>query len=884
MKKPAPKSKSAEAAKLDAEKVRIATSNANLFSQNVSSFRAVAPLPDDSPLPPLKQTDLFLRGLFHVEHLVVYSHDLFNTYLSKVGEFKPKWDGSKRGVYVKVNRLTVAMGSGEKGGVRDQDCATDYMLVELDKASLQSQFSLWACLIELGFPVYSLTHSRGKSLHAVIRLKAADLGSYRSAAVEVFNLLSPFLPDTTCRNPSRYTRLPGFKRDGKIQSLLYHNPAAGVWTPELACNEEIRDWCEGLESPPESVVSSLLRATERTSYVANEQSDRQRKEFNAWSRALPLQGVLDMEALIEELGWESSEMAETKQEKKFYIECPWSEDHGGGGDSDGPKDAYVYERKTSAKFRWGFHCSHDACQCAGRNIKDVFDLLVADHPDELQAALAPLPDMEEYFDEEPGESLPEAPVALGKPAPETAVPADGPEEAKTVKGTGELLDMLPSEYTEALLFQKLHGDRVHYLHDEKVWLIWGKGVWGRDKVEKIRELAKDGAKERIKRATTADVKEMMARAGSSAMIDGILKTSRSVKPISSTSDKFDANPWLLGCQNGVLDLRTMKLGMGDPKDKVSLRCGVRYNPGASYDRWVQSLNESFPDNPEIVEFLQTFMGYCLTGLTMEQKMLIFYGTGRNGKSTFLDHVMKVLGDYGISSPKSLVIANPRGDDPGAASPALADLGRRRFSCISETEANSKLAESKVKDLISGETIRARQLHAGYQDLRVIAKLVLSSNHIPNIAGTDTGIWRRVLLVEFKEDFTGREDLSLNTILENEHEGILNWALEGCRRYQEEGLTVPDTVKSATIAFRESQDVMGQFLRECCIEHPDGRAPQKDAYKAYRHWAAEWGLNVSSGTAFNKKIKERGFPVHPRDGYPHWWGFSLKDDVTIKESD
>jgi putative DNA primase/helicase len=264
-------------------------------------------------------------------------------------------------------------------------------------------------------------------------------------------------------------------------------------------------------------------------------------------------------------------------------------------------------------------------------------------------------------------------------------------------------------------------------------------------------------------------------------------------------------------------------------------------------------------------------------------MLIFYGTGRNGKSTFLDHIMKVFGEYGINSPKSLVIANPRGDDPGAASPALADLGRRRFSCISETEANAKLAESKVKDLISGETVRARQLHAGFQDLRVITKLVLSSNHIPNIAGTDTGIWRRVLLVDFKEDFTGREDLALGTILENEREGILNWALEGCRRYQEEGLTVPDCIKSATVAFRESQDILGQFIQECCVEHPDNRAPQKETYEAYKKWAHEWGLTISSGKAFNKKLKERGFATHPLDGYPRWHGFSLRDEVTSSES-
>lgn len=873
MKKPSPakKTKSEAAQQLDAEKVRVSTANVQSF--NTLADMVTAPAEFALPEGGLPAAQKFLGTLFQPGDVIVYSADLFNIRTSTVASFKPSWPGSRRGVYVKVNRMVVDEPTGNNGGVRDQDCATDFVMLELDKCPKEDQLLFWKLLIGMGLPVLSLVDSAGKSLHAVIGVQAHSASEYRTFALALAELLEPFLPDTTSLNPSRFTRLPGFTRSGAMQNLLYLNPIARLWNPELSCNAQIRSLCAGLEPVPLAVHESMSRAISRNhDREETPESGKARKEFNEWSGGLPLNGVLDMAALIGSLGWASCDSADTRLEKKFYIQCPWSGEHGGGGDTDGPKDAYIYERKTSARFKWGFHCSHDACRTHGRTIKEVFELLIEEHGEVVQEAVVPHADVTDYFEDEPGETKPVA--ELPEPPPANVTEVGLPDEPAVIEGTGALLALMPGEHADAELLMKIHGTKLKFLHDEQRWLIWKKGVWQRDFVEAIKEKAKTVGRIRLEKAKSDEEKEIAARSMSSKMIEGVLKTVRSIPSVAVLSDKLDTNPWLLGCLNGVLDLRTMKVGPGDPKDLVSLRLGVKFNPAADGARWRSSTDEMFPRDPEVLAFLKRFFGHALWGKNPEQKMLILHGHGRNGKSTMLDTIQKVLGEYGINSPKGLLIANPRGDDPNAASPAVADLKGKRLACVSETEAEAKLAEAKLKDILSGEQVRARQMYEGYQTIRPIAKLVLSSNHLPKISGTDTGIWRRILVADFGEDFRGREDLSLDVVLENELEGVLNWLLEGYLDYMEHGLMIPAKVLAATEELRRSMDVLGLFLSDACQQGVAEKCLSKDLYETYRNWCHHIGTPAWSAITFGRRLKDRGFKSVQTHGYQTWAGLSL----------
>lgn len=874
MKKPNKKQKTLAAQNLEREKSRISTENVKKFCQEAEQvFPKTEFLPGDSGR---EECMSFVQAVFGTGRLA-FTFDLFNYTIFRAEEFNPTVRTSRRGAYVKVNALNVEEPSGPNGGVRDVDCCTENVMIELDKCQMSSQFDLWSLLISIGLPVVTLVDSRGKSLHAILRLAAGDPREFKRLAAQLVTLLAPFLPDGTSVNPSRCTRIPGFKRaekEGKVQNLLYLNPDAPAWRPESACNDVIRSFCHGLEDLPAPVRESMARAERRFAFEETPESDKEKKEFNKWSSGLPLKGGLDMDHFVTAAGWSSCEKEETPQEVKFFVECPWREEHSGGGDADKAKDAYIFERKTNARFKWGFHCSHDACRSQSRSIKDVFEVIQSDFEAEFLDSVLPYPDVEELFDEEEAEP------------PQTLYPEvanEQPEdEMDKGNGTGAFLAMRCSEYADSELFRRLAGHKIRYLHDEGRWAIWKNGVWIRDKSEKIREMAKVVSKKRFERAgDNEDLQMDAAKSASTKMIDAVLKTVRSVKGIAATSDQFDRNPWLLGCQNGVLNLQTLEFGPGRPGDYVSLRCGAFYDPSAVCPGYDAAISGILRTNPEVEGFLDRWFGYSITGSDRDQFMVIFYGQGRNGKSTLLDAIRSVLGEYGVNSPKGLLIANPRGEDPDAATPSLMGLKGKRMACVSETEADSKLAESKVKAISGGEPVAGRRLHKDLEEFRVAAKVILSSNHIPRIAGTDTGIWRRILQVGFHENFEGREDTSLKEVLESEKSGILNRLIRGCLEWQERGLQIPASVLADTKGLRESMDVLGLFLSQCCTKKEGDRAFAKEVYGAYKTWALESGVRPWSAITFNRHMKSRGWAEVKLDGYPRWKDLSLSGGAEVE---
>ncbi len=265
------------------------------------------------------------------------------------------------------------------------------------------------------------------------------------------------------------------------------------------------------------------------------------------------------------------------------------------------------------------------------------------------------------------------------------------------------------------------------------------------------------------------------------------------------------------------------------------------------------MDEIFGGDESLVEFMHRALGYALTGDISEQAMFILYGFGANGKSTMLNTVATLLGDLAKHSNVETFTEHKASRIPEDR----ARLRGARFVTTSETGRGQQLDESFVKDATGGEPITARFLHQNTFEFRPAFKLFMACNHKPGISGTDHGIWRRIRLVPFDQKFDPRQEPDLEFTLKNELAGILAWAVEGCRRWQDQGLGMPAAVKAATESYRSESDLLGTFLEECCKIDPILSASASDLYSAYRQWCDAGGYRAMNQRNFGMGLKERG---------------------------
>lgn len=340
-------------------------------------------------------------------------------------------------------------------------------------------------------------------------------------------------------------------------------------------------------------------------------------------------------------------------------------------------------------------------------------------------------------------------------------------------------------------------------------------------------------------------------------------------------DDFDGDPWLLNVRNGTIDLRTGKLLPHNPENLLTKVVSVDYDPAAQCPLWETFLDRIMAGNAELIEFLQRVVGYCLTGSTREQIFCILHGTGANGKSTIIKTIIKLLGDYAWQAPANMLMTKDRDAIPND----IARLKGVRYVSVTETEENRRLAESLVKTLTGEDKITARFLHGEFFEFEPTAKFFMATNHKPVIRGTDLAIWRRIRLVPFEVAIPKEEqDPELPQKLQAELSGILNWALEGCKKWQESGLTEPQAVMVATQTYRAESDVLAQFLTDCTVEAEGTVVQAKDLYQAYRQWCDTNGERSISNNAFGRKMKERGFTrVHKHSG-KYYMGLGLRADI------
>src|SRR5215210_4975916 len=405
-----------------------------------------------------------------------------------------------------------------------------------------------------------------------------------------------------------------------------------------------------------------------------------------------------------------------------------------------------------------------------------------------------------------------------------------------------------------------HGANLRYCHPWGKWLLYDGTRWRVDDRGAVVRLAKDTARSIFEEAKEAHSDEAAKRLGkwaSSSLSEGKLKSmiglAQSEPGIPVLPEELDAPTDLLNVLNGTIDLRTGELREHRREDLITKLATVEYAPEAKAPAWHRTLERVLP-SAALRAFFKKLCGYALTGDVSEQLLAVLYGTGANGKSTVLNALLTVLGDYGMQAAPDLLVAK-KGNHPTE----LADLFGMRFVASIEVEDGSRLAESLVKQLTGGDRVKARRMRQDFWEFEPTHKVLMACNHKPQVRGTDNAIWRRIKLVPFTETIPPAEqDKHLPDKLRAEAAGILAWAVEGCLEWRREGLQAPEEVREATGAYRAEMDLLGAFLRECCRKDPDENTGTQDLYKAYRLWCEEGGERPEGKRKFSSRLKERGY--------------------------
>jgi putative DNA primase/helicase len=434
-----------------------------------------------------------------------------------------------------------------------------------------------------------------------------------------------------------------------------------------------------------------------------------------------------------------------------------------------------------------------------------------------------------------------------------------------------------------------YGEIIRYSYDRKRWLTWTGKLWEWDPGDRVVKMAKAAVRKIYREAAdeTDDKrrKELVShakRSESESRIKAMMELAQSEPGVPVNIVRLDANPWLLNCQNGTIDLSSGQLRVYRKEDLLTIILPINYSPDAGCPLWLKFLNFVSKDNEKLIDYLQRCVGYSLTGVTREQCLFFLYGSGMNGKSTFVSTIFSLLAGYGLKASISTFMCKDKsGSGP---SEGLANLQGKRFVIATETEENQRMAVSLIKDMTGGEPIRADRKYEHEVEFVPTHKLWLSGNHKPVINDSTYSIWRRLKLVPFTNVVSGNEkDAALQDKLLKELEGILAWAVQGCLKWQEQGLDEPGAVTDATSGYREEMDVIGEFISDCCVMDISASVSKTEFYKAYQSWAIKNGLRPESQRYLRSRLLEKDITERKSGSVRYWNGLRLNNEDSSYQS-
>jgi P4 family phage/plasmid primase-like protien len=439
--------------------------------------------------------------------------------------------------------------------------------------------------------------------------------------------------------------------------------------------------------------------------------------------------------------------------------------------------------------------------------------------------------------------------------PLSIVPAaafDADDEDTRPQGLSD--DALARRFTAA------HKHHLRYCAEHGAWYVYEAGRWRKDSTLHVFEWAREICREaqddplfygHLKPGVRERLLMVLMAAKTIAAVE---RLARSDRCHAITADMLDAQAWSLNCPGGEVDLVTGQLLEHVPGNYHTRQAAVTPTDAAACPTWLAFLGRVTGDDAEMIDYLQAVAGYALVGVVTEHVLLFLWGSGANGKTTFSNVLTGIMGDYATVAPMETFV-----ESPGSAHPTeLAMLAGARLVTATETDPGRRWATARIKTLTGGDPITARFMRGDFFTYRPRFLLILSGNHRPHLGAVDPAIKRRLHLVPFTQHIPAAErDPGLPEKLRAEWPAILAWMIEGCRRWQREGLQPPAAVTGATDDYMEGEDSVGTWLAAATVTDPYAHEPSSGLYADYCGWAEAAGERPMPLKRLVSTLEDRG---------------------------
>jgi len=478
-------------------------------------------------------------------------------------------------------------------------------------------------------------------------------------------------------------------------------------------------------------------------------------------------------------------------------------------------------------------------------------------------------------------------------------PLEKREVKKIVKSTSKYDNTQSEKLNDvgnAVRFAKQHSDKLRFVWDWNRWVVYDGMRWNPKEGTSITSrLAKETARSIYKEAADCDDSEIAKaiaswanKSSSSYSMKAMLELARSERCFATFAEQFDKDDYLFNCLNGTVDLRTGVLQPHNPDDNITKLASVEYPAeigekakleAANLKLWLRCLEQWMRSDIDQIDYLQRLAGYCLTGDTTSRCFPVFHGSGKNGKSTFLDTLMSLMGDYAGKAPETLLKMSHYDRHPTE----IADLESKRLVIASETKSNMRLKTALVKEMTGDRVMKARAMRQDFREFKVTHKTILMTQNLPNIEETSDAIWDRVHLIEWGYRVPSkRQDTHLLDKLKEEWDYILAWAVKGCLKWQRDRILKPTKkIEEATEVYRKQENPVGEFIDRCCKQKQGSYETNKKLWKRYEQFYADNKIRYErvSQVEFGRCLGQLGFSHKLKriNGKPYrcWIGLELK---------